>query len=151
MKDGDRFKPFELDALCWIASCTKILTAVSALQCVERGQFTLDEDVIRLLPELKDIQIQTEDKNGTDFPVFAKAKNKITLRYVPVIGVGRQVITYVYHRRLLNHTSGLAYRKFGDLSLPLVDRCLTPLLFEPGEGFIYGSESSFRRHGDHKC
>lgn len=121
LKDGDASKPFELNALCWMASCTKIMTAVSALQCVERGLFTLDEDVTRLLPELKDIEIQTDSEDPADPSAFCRAKNTITLRH------------------LLTHTSGLAYRKFGDLSLPLVDRCLTPLLFEPGEGFVYGT------------
>lgn len=84
LKNGDASKPLELDAIYWMASCTKLMTAISALQCVERGQFTLDEDVTRLLPELKDIKIQTGFENGTDVPIFAKAKNKITLRYVPV-------------------------------------------------------------------
>ena len=59
-----------------------MMTAISALQCVERGHFTLDEDVTRLLPELKDIQVQSVPQTGTETPVFGKAKNKITLRYV---------------------------------------------------------------------
>ncbi|KAI9737715.1 MAG: hypothetical protein M1818_005719 [Claussenomyces sp. TS43310] len=121
LKDGDISKPLELDAIYWIASCTKLMTAISALQCVERGQFTIDEDVTRLLPELKDIEVQTGFEKATDVPVLAKAKNKITLRH------------------LLTHTSGLGYGKFGDLSLQFMDRCLTPLLFEPGEGFMYGT------------
>ena len=82
MKDGEDAKPLELDAIYWMASCTKLMTAISALQCVERGQFTLDEDVTRLLPELKDIQVQISVENGTGTPVFAKAKNMITLRYI---------------------------------------------------------------------
>jgi CubicO group peptidase (beta-lactamase class C family) len=82
MKDGDASKSLELDGIYWMASCTKLITAISALQCVERGQFTLDESVTRLLPELKGMQIQTGVENGTGTPVFAKAKNKITLRYL---------------------------------------------------------------------
>ena len=46
------------------------------------------------------------------------------------------------NRHLLLHTSGLSYTKFGDLSLSLMERCLAPLSFEPGEGFIYGSTFS---------
>lgn len=59
------------------------MTVIAALQCVERGHFTLDENVTRLLPELKDIEVQTPSKDETRPPTTVKAKNKITLRYVP--------------------------------------------------------------------
>lgn len=52
-------------------------------------------------------------------------------------------ITDCNYRNLLTHTSGLSYTKFGDLSLPLLQRCLAPLVFEPGQGFIYGSKWNF--------
>ncbi|KAK3315827.1 beta-lactamase/transpeptidase-like protein [Apodospora peruviana] len=113
----------ELDAVLWMGSCTKIMTAIAALQCVERGHFTLDEDVTRLLPELKDIELQVPC-NGGGFELV-KAKNTITMR------------------RLLNHTSGLSYTKFGKLDLPLLERCLAPLVFEPGKGFMYGTGTDF--------
>jgi CubicO group peptidase (beta-lactamase class C family) len=70
----------ELDALFWMGSCTKLMTSIAALQCVERGYFTLDEDVTRLLPELKDIEVQTSKKNETGAPVRVKARKTITLR-----------------------------------------------------------------------
>lgn len=118
---------------------------MAALQCVERGHFTLDEDVTRLLPELKDIEVQVPSKDGEGPPTRVKAKNAITLRCVSLVVVvsrDQRVLTLLPdHRHLLTHTSGLSYTKFGDLSLPLLDRCLAPLLFEPGEGWIYGSKS----------
>ncbi|KAG0652835.1 methylbutanoyltransferase [Hyphodiscus hymeniophilus] len=114
------------------------MTAISALQCVERGQFTLDEDVTQQLPELKAIQIQTGcDSAGN--PVLEKAKNKITLRYIRDCQYRMKKADVFRFRHLLTHTSGLSYTKFGDLKLSLVERCSTPLLFEPGEGFIYGT------------
>jgi len=70
-----------LDATFWVASCTKLLSAIAALQCVERGQFLLDEDVVRLLPELKDIDILTGFEEGTEKPIYSKPMKKITLRY----------------------------------------------------------------------
>ena len=51
-KPENASKSLELDTVLAIASCTKLMTAIAALQCVERGLFTLDEDVGRLLPEL---------------------------------------------------------------------------------------------------
>ena len=67
----------ELDTLLWLGSCTKLLTAIAALQCVERGYFALDEDVTRLLPELKDIEIKITSGEET---TMVQAKNTITLR-----------------------------------------------------------------------
>jgi CubicO group peptidase (beta-lactamase class C family) len=119
----------------WIASCTKLLAAVCALQCVERGQFTLDEPVSTVLPELANPQIVRKDESAPDGYTLTPAKNPITLRL------------------LLTHTSGVAY-EWGDPGLaawrakqppvPLEKRGYTtttfgiPLLFEPGEGWVYG-------------
>ena len=64
-----------------MGSCTKLLTSIAVLQCVEKGYFSFDEDVTRLLPELKDIEVQTPAKEEGGDPTRAKAKNTITLRY----------------------------------------------------------------------
>lgn len=74
-------EPLKTDAILWIASCTKLLTAISALQCVERGQFTLDEDVARLLPELKDLEVLQGFDAQSGAPKLVKATKYITLRY----------------------------------------------------------------------
>lgn len=70
-----------LDATFWLASSTKLLSAIAALQCVERGQFSLDEDVTRILPELKDIAILTGFEKDTEAPIYTKSTKTITLRY----------------------------------------------------------------------
>jgi CubicO group peptidase (beta-lactamase class C family) len=67
------------------------MTTIAALQCVEKGLFTLDEDVSRILPEWKDPDIITGFDEGTGKPILVKAKNKITLR------------------RMLSHQSGFGY------------------------------------------
>ena len=62
-----------------MASCTKLMTSIAALQCVERGQIKLDDAVSKVLPELKDLEIIkgfAEDGSLT----YQKAKNFITLR-----------------------------------------------------------------------
>ncbi|KAK0107817.1 hypothetical protein ONS96_003607 [Cadophora gregata f. sp. sojae] len=110
------------------------MTAIAALQCVERGQFTLDEDVTPLLPELKDIDILKGFEEGTDKPILVKAAKEITLR------------------QLLTHSSGIAYDIF-DPTLTrwrasrgeqpslgagdMIYRGTVPLLFEPGESYAY--------------
>ena len=113
------------------------MTTICALQCVERGLFTLDssEDLARLLPELASPKIIV-DKDDKDEIIVKSASQKITMR------------------KLLTHTSGYAY--------PLISPMLTtwcvnngipldvtspgkvvhmfgfPLLFEPGEKWQYG-------------
>jgi CubicO group peptidase (beta-lactamase class C family) len=58
------------------------MTTVAAMQCVERGLFSLDEDVCRFLPELKDIQILTAFDPTTKAPVLVKNTTAITMRFV---------------------------------------------------------------------
>ncbi|TGO61029.1 hypothetical protein BOTNAR_0135g00060 [Botryotinia narcissicola] len=129
--------PLKTDAILAIASCSKLLTSISALQCVERGQFTLDEDVSRLLPELKleDLDI-LQGFDSEEKPKLVKATKNITLRM------------------LLTHTSGLAYDVFtpdlirwratrGEVATldkgTVISRCKTPLMFEPGNSWAYST------------
>lgn len=56
------------------------MTSISALQCVERGLFTLDEDITRLLPEFKGIDILKGFKEDSEKPILVKATKKITLK-----------------------------------------------------------------------
>jgi len=119
----------------WIASCTKLLTSICALQQVEKGLVDLDEDITRILPELKDLEIITPDESAPDGYTLKPRKNKITLR------------------QLLTHTSGVGYgfmnptitawrKKVGPSEQELSGKVLatysTPLLFEPGESWMYG-------------
>jgi len=72
----------QVDATFRLASCTKLMTTVAALQCVERGLLRLDEDVTGVLPELKDIDILIDFDTNTQQPLLVRSKNKITLRFV---------------------------------------------------------------------
>jgi len=128
-------KKIGVDSTFIMASCTKLMTSISALQCVERGQIGLDDDVSTVLTELKDIQILTGFKEGTEEPIFKKAENKITIR------------------QLLSHSSGLGYdgmspvlsrwhtslgKDAGKEGDPMLKRISVPLLFEPGTSWEYG-------------
>jgi len=69
-----------LESTFILASCTKLMTSIAALQCVDRGQIGLDDDVSTILNELKDLQIVSGFEEGTDIPISKKAEKKITLR-----------------------------------------------------------------------
>ena len=72
-------KSIEEDAVFMLASQTKLLTTIAALQLVERGHFSLDEDVSNSLPELGGLSIIT-GFDDEDKPILVKRKNPITLR-----------------------------------------------------------------------
>ncbi len=93
----DAAGPVSVDSPMWIASCTKLLTTISVLQCVEDGLLDLDNDVSSKIHELKDIDILTGfDKDGQ--PTLVKSQTIITLR------------------QLLTHSAGMAYDLFNPMT-----------------------------------
>jgi hypothetical protein len=52
LKPGVGNEPLTTDSVIWVASCTKLVTTIAAMQCVERGLVTLDRDVRSIVPEL---------------------------------------------------------------------------------------------------
>lgn len=105
------------------------------MQQVERGLVDLDEDISRILPELKNVDLCIADPESEDGFRLEKAKGFVTLR------------------QLLTHTSGVGYawinptlqlwrKKHGPPADELRGKVLatynTPLLFEPGQNWQYG-------------
>ena len=90
---GEHADAWTLDTVLFLASATKPITVIAALQCVERGQIGLDDSLKTHLPELGDLQVLVGWKtgpDGRDEPVLREAEEEITLR------------------RLLSHTSGIS-------------------------------------------
>jgi len=75
----------------WIASCTKLVTTIAAMQCVEKGVLSLDMDISSLLDEWKSPQILRDFDHSTGEPLLVHSTRNITLRH------------------LLSHTSGLCF------------------------------------------
>ena len=74
-------EPMSLDSIFWIASCTKLITAIAAVQLVEKGVLKLDDadQTEQLCPEFKDLKILTGfDEN--DKPIWKEKGTRITLR-----------------------------------------------------------------------
>ena len=89
-------KPIQEDAVLMLASCTKLLTSIAALQAVEQGIIGLDDDVRKHIPELGSHGI-LEGFDEDDKPKIKEVKNTITLR------------------RLLTHSSGATYSMIPDM------------------------------------
>lgn len=125
------------DTVCWIASMTKAITSVAAVQCVERGLLDLDAPASRYVPQVGDAQVLTGfDAAGK--PTFRAPRRPVTLRH------------------LLTHSAGYSYeiwnptvqRYQGLHDIPSVTSCAEkslrlPLLFDPGERWEYGINIDF--------
>lgn len=121
--------PMALDTKCQIASMTKALVSVAAMQLVEQGKLQLDEPIGALLPDLAEPDILTGfDDAGV--PQLRKATRPVTLRH------------------LLTHTAGLGYffvqsdilRYYMHAGIPQPGERAgveMPLMFEPGERWEY--------------
>jgi CubicO group peptidase (beta-lactamase class C family) len=121
-----------LDSVFWIASQTKAITSVAAMQLVEQGRLDLDAPAGQVVSELASPQVLDGwDADGS--PRLRPATRPITLRH------------------LLTHTSGLTYDiwnadmvRYQELhGIPSVIECRhvtlgTPLVFEPGSRWEYG-------------
>ena len=121
-----------VDTVFWIASMTKAIVSVAALQLVERGRLSLDGELWALLPELADLQVLA-GVDGDGGPKLRPAKGAVTLR------------------QLLTHTSGFGYswiapelahwlQASGAADATGGSRAAhrQPLLFDPGQGWAYG-------------
>ena len=126
VRGADNPAPMTPDTQFWIASCTKALTAVAAVQLVEAGLVGLDDPLGGHLPGVANPQIlQGFDDAGQ--PRLVPATQPVTLR------------------RLLTHTSGYAYPftspnlvRYVEVTGANVNGAEAPLVFEPGTGWVYG-------------
>ncbi len=113
-----------------IASMTKPIVTIAALQLVAGGNLRLEQPMKEILPELGEVQVVS--RTGDEL-VFAPLARDITLHH------------------LLTHTSGYAYDFHAEMIAELVRQkkiaglasdndafLAAPLIFQPGENWEYG-------------
>ncbi|KAI1455610.1 beta-lactamase/transpeptidase-like protein [Annulohypoxylon moriforme] len=134
LEKGDN-RPFTESTIASIASMSKLMTSVAALQCVEDGVLDLDKEVVSLLPEMGKYGLIAGFDDTNNSAIFAPTSTPITLRM------------------LLTHTSGYEYDWNNALLIKwrasrnetpssgttLEERSALPLVFEPGTGFAYST------------
>ena len=121
-----------LDTVFRIASMTKAITSVAAMQLVEQGKLKLEEPVPNIDPALGSPQV-LEGFDAAGAPRLRPAKRPITLRH------------------LLTHTAGFSYdiwdpdttRYVKAVAMPpratgKVATIRLPLVFDPGDKWEYG-------------
>ncbi|MFN9926309.1 MAG: serine hydrolase domain-containing protein, partial [Phenylobacterium sp.] len=53
----DADAPMDAETIVWLASMTKAIVSVAALQQVEQGRLSLDGDLSGLIPEFRDLKV----------------------------------------------------------------------------------------------
>ena len=120
-------KPMKTDAIFWIASQSKPITATALMMLVDEGKVKLDEPVEKYLPEFRSQWLVAEQ--GKDRLLLKKPQHPITVRH------------------LLSHTSGMPFKSAMEEPtldlLPLRDAvrsyAMTPLQTEPGAKYQYSN------------
>ncbi len=136
-RDVSKPEAMTADTVFWIASMTKALVSTAAMQLVEQGKVTLDQDLGTILPALARPHV-LEGWDAAGAPRLRPARAAVTLR------------------RLLTHTAGFSYelwnpdivRYLEHAGLPGITSCenralTTPLIADPGTRWEYGINLDF--------
>jgi len=128
----DQGPAMTLDTVFRIASMTKAITSVSAMQLVEQGKLKLDEPVPDIDPTLGSPQV-LEGFDAAGAPKLRPARRPITLRHLltHTAGFGYEQWDPSINRYV--KTSGLPPRATGK-----VVTIRMPLVFDPGDRWLYG-------------
>lgn len=129
----DRDADMTTDTVFAIFSTTKAITGTAALQLVEQGKLDLDAPAKNYVPDIGKLQV-IEGFSDSGEPRLRAPKRDVTTRM------------------LLLHTAGLGYDFFNETYNRLAQEkgqpsvitaskaaLMTPLLFDPGERWEYGS------------
>ncbi len=120
-------RPMRNDALFWIASQSKAMTAACVMMLVDEGRVRLDDPVEKYLPEFRDQMLVVE--RDADHTLLRKPAHPITVR------------------EILSHTSGLPFSSPMEQptldGMPLRDavrsHAMMPLQFQPGTKYQYSN------------
>jgi CubicO group peptidase (beta-lactamase class C family) len=132
-------RPQQVDDVLFLASATKLMATIAALQCVEDGLLSLTGDLSSIAPELAAKQVLNGFSEDGETPLLEPQVRPITLEM------------------LLTHSSGVSYHFLNPLisrwrekfaaqgrdgdenSKMLVEELYSyPLSFQPGSGWMYG-------------
>lgn len=124
--DINAHKPMKTDALFWIASQSKPLTASALMMLVDEGKVVLDDPVEKYLPEFKGQMLAVEQDQ--DHQLLKSSSRPITVRDI------------------LSHSSGLPFMSRVEhkidtypLAVSVMSYALTPLKTQPGTKYDYSN------------
>jgi len=134
--------PLDKNGIFRIASQTKAITTVAAMILWEEGKFSLDDPVSKFIPSFANQQIldkfNSDDTTYTTIP----AKRQITIRdlltHTSGIGypsIGSPEANAIYAKNKITGGVGVKDQKLSDVMTRLGT---IPLMFQPGEKWMYG-------------
>ena len=130
-QDAEKTKPASPDNIIQIASMTKLVTTIAALQLAEQGKLDLDTPISAYAPELNELQV-LKGFEADDTPIFEKANRAPTARELMTHTAG-----YVYEfwnaNALKGGQLGVTPSLFGEGNY-----LEAPLAFQPGTAWEYG-------------
>lgn len=120
-------KPMKPDALFWIASQSKPITATALMMLVDEGKVHLDDPVAKYLPEFNNLWLAVEQDN--DHVLLKRPPHPVTVR------------------NILSHTSGLPFSSAMEqptldtlpLKIGVRSYAMTPIQYEPGTKYQYSN------------
>lgn len=121
------------DCVFAMFSTTKAITGTAVLQCVEEGRLDLDAPAKTYVPDIAQLQV-LDGFDAEGRPKLRPPKRDITTRMLMLhtAGLGYDIFNEDYHRLASEH--GQPRVTTGSKA-----SIMTPLLFDPGERWEYGS------------
>jgi methyl acetate hydrolase len=133
VRDTGTGEPMTTDTVMAIFSTTKAVTGTVALQLVEQGRLDLSAPASQYAPELGDVQV-LDGFDDAGQPVLRAPRRPVTTEHLLLhtAGFGYDFFNEQYNRLATDH---------GQPSVVTASRAAlrTPLLFDPGEQWEYGS------------
>lgn len=129
--------PMTTNAMFWIASTSKPMTATALMMLVDEGKVNLNDPVEKYLPEFKGQMVNLTRADAAQGSTGQPKSPQLVPANHPILV-----------REILSHTSGLPFRSAaqpGALDLlPLKDAVRSfaaePLIFQPGTDYSYSNE-----------
>ena len=120
-------KPMPTDALFWIASESKCITATGLMMLVDEGKVKLDDPVSAYLPEFHNVWVKAEQAD--DHLLLKRPHHEITVREILSHTAGMPFASPMEHPTL----DGLPLR------VAVASYAMTPLDTEPGTKYAYSN------------
>lgn len=128
-------KPHQPDDVVYLASATKLMATIAALQCVEDGLLSLTGDLSSVAPELAAQKVLTGFSDDGE-PIFQSQNRAITMEMLLSHSSG---LTYFFLDPLIGRWKAkCAPPRSNDKKYTVEEMFDQPLGFQPGEGWLYG-------------
>jgi CubicO group peptidase (beta-lactamase class C family) len=131
-------RPHQVDDVLFLASATKLMATIAALQCVEDGLLSLTGDLSSIAPELAAKQVITGFSEDGETPWFEPQARPITLEMLLTHSSG---VTYYFQdpliRRWREKFAPRPQNPDENSKLPVEELYNYPLSFQPGGGWMY--------------